>query len=109
MRSRGRSWSSGTTDASVVAPRSPPSPGRIATTWNFDGPPYAPEMNPDEGLSDVLKDDRWARYGSTSCVELERTVRAEMRRWKRDPRKVPIAIRQTELPIHELVPAEAPA
>lgn len=68
-------------------------------------PPYAPEMNPDEGIWDVLKGDRLANYCPTSLDELEGTVRAEMRRLKRDPRKVRTAIRQTELPIHELVSA----
>ena len=72
-------------------------------------PPYAPEMNPDEGIWDVLKDDRLVNYCPTSLAELERTVKREMRRLKRDPRKVRTAIRQTELPIHEWVPAEASA
>lgn len=72
-------------------------------------PPYAPETNPDEGIWDLLKDDRLANYCPTLLDELERTIRAEMRRLKRDPMKVRTAIRQTELPIHELVPAEAAA
>lgn len=70
-------------------------------------PPYAPEMNPDEGIWNALKDDRLANYCPGSLDELEETVGREMRRLKRDPRKVRTAMRQTELPIHELVPAEA--
>lgn len=72
--------------------------------WRF--PPYAPEMNPVEGIGGVLKDGRLANYCPTSLEELERTVGCEIHRLKRDPRKVRKAIRRTELPIHELVPAE---
>ncbi len=69
-------------------------------------PPYAPELNPDEGIWDVPKDDRSANYCPIMLDELEQAVRVEMRRLKRDPRKVRMAIRQTELPIHELVRVE---
>ncbi len=72
-------------------------------------PPYAPDLNRDEGIWDVLKNDRLANYCPTSLEELQGTARAEMRRLKADPRKVRTAIRQTELPIHELVPAEISA
>lgn len=71
-------------------------------------PPYAPELNPDEGIWDVLKNDRLANYCPTSLDQLEHTVRAELVRLKRSPRRVRLAIRQTELPIHALVPPEVP-
>jgi hypothetical protein len=53
--------------------------------------------------------DRLDNYCPTSLNEFEGTVRAEMGRLKRDPKKVRTVIRQTELPIHEFVPAEVPA
>ena len=72
-------------------------------------PPYAPELNPDEVIWDVLKNDRLANYCPTSLDELEENVKTEMHRLKRSPRRVRLAIRQTELPIHDLVPVEVPA
>lgn len=65
-------------------------------------------MNPDEGIWDVLKDNRLANYCPTSLEELDRTVQREIRRVKGDPREVRTTTRQTELPIHELAPARPP-
>lgn len=72
-------------------------------------PPYAPEVNPDEGVWDILKNDWLANYCLTSLAERERAVKREMWRLKSDPGKVRTAIRQTELPINESVPVEASA
>lgn len=63
-------------------------------------PPYAPELNPDEGLWDVLKNDRLANYCPASLEELEGTVRRELEALQAHPEFVMQAIRQTELPIH---------
>ncbi len=71
-------------------------------------PPYAPELNPDEGIWDVVKDDRLANYCPSSLDELEATVRTEMRRLQRAPGRVLAAVRQTELPIHDLLPTGVP-
>ena len=40
-------------------------------------PPYAPELNPDEGIWDVLKNDKLANYCPTSLPELQGKVEAE--------------------------------
>ena len=107
-------------------------PGRIAAVWDNVGfhrgpevatfvwlrrdrrelrrlPPTAPELKPDEGIWDVLKNDRLASYCPTSLEELEPTAKTEMLRRKRSPRRARLALRQTDLPIHELVPAEVTA
>jgi transposase len=65
-------------------------------------PPYAPELNPDEGLWDVIKNDRLANYCPTSLGELEATVRAELDALKGHPERVMAAIQQTALPIHSV-------
>jgi transposase len=65
-------------------------------------PPYAPELNPDEAIWDVLKNDRLGNYCPRSFDELEATVRAEMAALKASPETVARAIRQTELPIHTI-------
>lgn len=98
-------------------------PGRVVVVWDNIGihrsaevatflwlnrrrmatrriPPYAPELNPDEAIWDVIKNDRLANYCPTSLDELELTVTAELKALKADPERVWIAIRQTELPIH---------
>jgi transposase len=100
-------------------------PGRIVVVWDNIGihrsaevstflwlsrgrlqarriPPYAPELNPDEAIWDVLKNDRLANYCPTSLDELESTVRAELEAMKADPGGVATAIRQSELPIHSV-------
>ncbi|MGI0128861.1 MAG: IS630 family transposase, partial [Thermoplasmata archaeon] len=63
-------------------------------------PPYAPELNPDEGVWDVLKNDRLANYCPSSLDELETTVRTELEALRANPDRIQAAIRQTELPIH---------
>ena len=70
-------------------------------------PPYAPELNPDEGIWDVVKDHCLANYCPGSLGELERNVRPELRRHQRSPGRVLAAVRQTELPIHHLLPTGA--
>ncbi|MCI4368563.1 MAG: transposase [Thermoplasmata archaeon] len=55
-------------------------------------PPYAPEPNPDEGVGDVLKNDRLANYCPTGLDELEATVTAELRRLRRRPEDVVSAV-----------------
>jgi len=65
-------------------------------------PPYAPDLNPDEGVWDALKNDRMANFCPKSLEELETTVTNEMRRLQRRPDDVMAALLQTELPIHTL-------
>jgi hypothetical protein len=63
-------------------------------------PPYAPELNPDEAIWYVLKNDRLRNDCHRSFEEVEATMRAEMAVLKASPETVARAIRQTELPIH---------
>ena len=65
-------------------------------------PPYAPELNPDEGIWDVIKNDRLANYCPTSLDELEGTLHAELSDLKAHSERVLSAIQQTELPIHSV-------
>ena len=60
-------------------------------------PPYAPELNPDEGIWDVLKNDKLANYCPTSLPELQGKVEAELRLMQRSPHRVHQAMRQSEL------------
>jgi putative transposase len=100
-------------------------PGRIIVVWDNGGihrcaevatfawlnrrrpelrrlPPYAPELNPDEGIWDVIKNDQLANYCPLSLDELESTVQSELRALRGDPERVMRAIEQTELPIHSV-------
>ena len=100
-------------------------PGRIVVVWDNIGihrsvevatflwlnqrrltarrlPPYAPELNPDEGIWDVIKNDRLANYCPTTLDELERVVTSELSALQAHSERVLAAIRQTELPIHSL-------
>jgi transposase len=63
-------------------------------------PPYAPELNPDEGIWNALKVHRLANYCPTSLEELEATVQRELTDLKASPERVLRAIEQTDLPIH---------
>ena len=65
-------------------------------------PPYAPELNPDEAIWDVIKNDRLANFCPTSLDELEAAVVSELEALKAHPDQVWTAIRQTELPIHTI-------
>jgi transposase len=74
-------------------------------------PPYAPELNPDEGIWDVIKNDRLANYCPDTLDELEATVQRELAALQATPDRVMAAVLQTELPIHtvrELVRAGEP-
>ena len=100
-------------------------PGRIVVVWDNIGihrsaevatflwmkqgrltvrrlPPYAPELNPDEGVWDVIKNDRLGNYCPLSLDELERTLQQELASLKASPERVMRAIEQTELPIHSV-------
>jgi transposase len=100
-------------------------PGRVVVLWDNGGihrcvevatfvwlnrrrlelrrfPPYAPELNPDEGIWDVLKNDRLANYCPRSVEELEQAVTVELRALRASRDRVQAAIQQTELPIHTL-------
>jgi transposase len=61
-------------------------------------PPYAPELNPDEGIWDVIKDDRLANFCPRSREELHGKVTHELRRLREHPKRVRRAMRQTSLP-----------
>ena len=65
-------------------------------------PPYAPELNPDEGIWDVLKNDRPANYCPTDFEDLETTVVRELRNLQASPARVLRALQQTGLPIHRV-------
>jgi transposase len=65
-------------------------------------PPYAPELNPNEGVWDALKNDRLGNYCPTTLDELDRTVTDELERLRDRPEEVLAAIQQTDLPIHSL-------
>ena len=65
-------------------------------------PPYAPELNPDEGIWDVIKNDQLGNYCPQSFDELEATVQRELRALKANPERVMRALQQTELPIHSV-------
>jgi transposase len=60
-------------------------------------PPYAPELNPDEGIWDVLKNDKLANYCPRDLEELKGTVETQLRLLKRSPHRVQQAMRQSEL------------
>jgi transposase len=96
-------------------------PGRVIVVWDNGGihrcaevktfvwenrrrlelrqfPPYAPELNPDEGIWDVIKNDRLANYCPRTLEELHGTVAHELERLKADPERVQTAMSQIELP-----------
>jgi transposase len=96
-------------------------PGRVMVLWDNGGihrcvevntfvwlnrhrlelrrfPPYAPELNPDEGIWDALKNDRLANFCPRSREELHGKVTRELRRLKEHPKRVRRAMRQTALP-----------
>lgn len=51
-------------------------------------PPYAPEINPDEYIWNMLKYQRLANFSPTTVEEMERVVVRELRRMKRQPEKI---------------------
>jgi transposase len=84
-------------------------PGRVLVLWDNGGihrcvevktfvwenrtrlelrrfPPYAPELNPDEGIWDVIKNDRLPNYCPRTLEELHGTVAQELVRLKAHPR-----------------------
>jgi transposase len=95
-------------------------PGRVIVVWDNGGihqcgevatfrwlnrkrldlrrlPPYAPELNPDEGIWDVLKNDKLANYCPMSLEELTAKVEGELRLLQRSPNRVIEAMRQSAL------------
>jgi transposase len=60
-------------------------------------PPYAPELNPDEGIWDVLKNDKLANFCPKTLEELKSRVEAELQLLKRSPNRVQNAMRQSRL------------
>src|SRR5271170_761927 len=105
-------------------------PGRVLVLWDNGGihrcvevntfvwlnrqrlelrrlPPYAPELNPDEGIWDVIKNDKLANYCPKTLEELRGKVDGELRLLKRSPHRVQNAMRQSKLDwerTQELVP-----
>jgi transposase len=61
-------------------------------------PPYAPELNPDEGIWDVIKNDRLANYCPRSLGELREKLTRQLERLKDDPGAVQTAMSQIVLP-----------
>lgn len=95
-------------------------PGRVVVLWDNGGihrcvevstfvwlnrrrlelrrfPPYAPELNPDEGIWDVIKNDKMANYCPQDLEELKGTVEAQLRLLKRSPHRIQQAMRQSTL------------
>jgi transposase len=96
-------------------------PGRVIVLWDNGGihrcvevqtfvwenrrrlslrrfPPYAPELNPDEAIWDVIKNDRLANYCPRTLEELHDTVARELGKLKENPGRVQSAMGQIELP-----------
>ena len=95
-------------------------PGRVLVVWDNGGihragevqtfvwlnrkrlelrrfPPYAPELNPDEGIWDVVKNDKLANYCPNGLADLRVAVEAQLDLLKRSPHRVLEAMRQSEL------------
>lgn len=95
-------------------------PGRVLVVWDNGGihrcvevntfvwlnrqrlelrrfPPYAPELNPDEGIWDVIKNDKLANYCPKTLEELQARVDGELQLLKRSPHRVQNAMRQSKL------------
>ncbi|MGI0129528.1 MAG: IS630 family transposase [Thermoplasmata archaeon] len=95
-------------------------PGRIVVLWDNGGihrcvevntfvwlnrrrlelrrfPPYAPELNPDEGIWDVIKNDKLANDCPKDLEELKGTVETQLRLLQRSPHRVQQAMRQSTL------------
>jgi transposase len=51
-------------------------------------PPYAPEINPDEYIWNMLKYQRLANFCPTTVEEMEHVVNRELRRMKRQPERI---------------------
>jgi putative transposase len=60
-------------------------------------PRYAPQLNPDEGIWDVIKNDKSGNYCPKSLGELQMRVEVEFRIIKRSPHRVQNAMRQSKL------------
>lgn len=63
-------------------------------------PPCALELNPDEAIWDVTKNDRLTNFCPESLDALKVVVGEELRALQASPDRVCAAIRQSELPIH---------
>jgi transposase len=95
-------------------------PGRVVVLWDSGGihrcvevntfvwlnrrrlglrrfPPYAPELNPDEGIWDVLKNEQLANYCPRDLEALKGAVEAQLRLLQRIPHRVQQAMRESEL------------
>lgn len=95
-------------------------PGRVVVLWDNGGihrcvevstfvwlnrrrlelrrfPPYAPELNPDEGIWDVIKNDRLANYCPRDLEELKEAVEKQLRLLQRSPHRIQQAMRQSAL------------
>lgn len=59
-------------------------------------PPYAPELNPDEFIWNMLKYQRLANFCPSTVEEMEEVVRRELRRMQRQPEKVRSGIQHAE-------------
>lgn len=62
-------------------------------------PPYAPELNPDEGVWCYTKYARMANYAPHNSRRLRRRLTAELKRLQKSPELLKAFIRQTKLPL----------
>jgi transposase len=95
-------------------------PGRVLVLWDNGGihrcvevntfvwlnrrrlelrrfPPYAPELNADEGIRHLIKNDKLANYCPKTVEELLGEVNGKLRLLKRSPYRVQNAMRQSAL------------
>lgn len=62
-------------------------------------PPYAPELNPDEGVWCYTKYARMANYAPHNARQLRRRLTAELKRLQQSPELLKAFFRQTKLPL----------
>lgn len=60
-------------------------------------PPYAPELNPDEGIWDVIKGEKLVNFCPKSLGDLKAKVEGELELLKLSPNRVKTAMRQSRL------------
>jgi transposase len=62
-------------------------------------PPYAPELNPDEGVWCYAKYARMANYAPHNTRQLRRRLTRELNRLQKMPELLKAFVRQTKLPL----------
>jgi transposase len=62
-------------------------------------PPYAPDLNPDEGVWTYTKYARLANYAPNNTRSLRRQLTTELKRMSKKPELLKACFRQTKLPL----------